>query len=80
MNKDNYNSNDNNKDCNANKSKIIEEEVVETEPVSSNSDEPVQDPGAFYSHQEGKTFYTGDIVDSPVGKMRHLGNNEWEPV
>ena len=55
----------------------IEKEVVEAQVESSSSN---SDPGAFYSRQRGAMIYTGDVVDSPGGKMRHLGNNEWEPV
>ena len=75
-----YNGDDRYNGCGASKSIIIEEETVEMEQVSSTSDESVQDSGAYYSPQAGKTLYTGEVVDSPGGKMRHLGNNEWEPV
>ena len=53
----------------------INEEVVEAE-VSSTSN----DPGAFYSRQSMRTIYTGEVLNTPGGPMRHLGNNEWEPA
>lgn len=44
---------------------------------SSNSD----DSGAFYSAQEGRIIYTGEIHDAPDGhQYKHLGNNEWEKI
>lgn len=39
------------------------------------------DYGAFYSEQEGRTIYTGEIHEGPDGhRYRHLGYNEWEMV
>ena len=39
------------------------------------------DSGAFYSAQEGRTIYTGEIHDAPDGhQYKHLGNNEWEKI
>lgn len=39
------------------------------------------DPGAFYSEQEGRTIYTGEIHDAPDGhRYMHLGYNEWEMI
>ncbi|WP_298502724.1 Ig-like domain-containing protein [uncultured Methanobrevibacter sp.] len=55
-------------------------EIVEevSEDVSTSED---VDPGAFYSAQEGRIIYTGEIHDAPDGhKYKHLGNNEWEMV
>lgn len=52
---------------------VVEEEV---EPeITSTADD---DPGAFYSAQEGRIIYTGEVHDAPDGhKYKHLGNNEW---
>lgn len=39
------------------------------------------DPGAFYSAQEGRTIYTGEVHDAPDGhKYKHLGYNEWQKI
>lgn len=39
------------------------------------------DDGAFYSGQEGRIIYTGEIHEGPDGhRYRHLGYNEWEMV
>ena len=59
----------------------IKEKVVEAESASSSSSSSSNyDPGAFYSRQAEKTIYTGQVMDTPAGKMRHLGNDKWEPV
>lgn len=63
---DMYNGNETKKKIN------VEEEVVEEE---------VSDPGAFYSEQEGRVIYTGEVHDAPDGnRYEHLGNNEWVRV
>lgn len=52
---------------------IEEEEVVE--------EESSEDSGAFYSAQEGRVIYTGEIHDAPDGnRYEHVGNNEWVMV
>lgn len=39
------------------------------------------DPGAFYSAQEGRVIYTGEIQNAPDGhRYKHLGYNEWEMI
>lgn len=39
------------------------------------------DPGAYYSGQEGRTIYTGEIHEAPDGhRYMHLGYNEWEMI
>lgn len=44
-------------------------------------EEEVSDPGAFYSEQEGRVIYTGEIHDAPDGnRYEHVGNNEWVMV
>ena len=53
----------------------IKEEVVQAE-----SSTPSNDPGAFYSRQSMRTIYTGEVLNTPAGPMRHLGNNQWEPA
>ena len=53
----------------------IKEEVVQAE-IST----PSNDPGAFYSRQAMRTIYTGEVLNTPAGPMRHLGNNQWEPA
>ena len=58
----------------------IKEKVVEAEPASSSSSSSNYDSGAFYSRQAGKTIYTGEVMDTPGGRMRHLGNDKWESV
>ena len=55
--------------------------VNEAQLTSSSSESSSSDPGAYYSRQSLRTYYTGDIVQEPGGGyMRHLGNNRWEPV
>ena len=52
----------------------VTEEVEPVEDTSSTDD----DPGAFYSAQEGRIIYTGEIHDAPDGhKYKHLGYNQW---
>lgn len=61
----------------------IKEKVAEVESTSSSSNTGSNsnyDSGAFYSAQSEKVYHTGDVVDTPGGKYRHKGNNEWEPV
>ena len=58
-------------------------EVVDIEVVSEPEPEPEpqDDPGAFYSEQEGRTIYTGEIQNAPDGhRYKHLGYNEWEMI
>ena len=39
------------------------------------------DPGAFYSYQDGRTVYTGEINLAPDGHhWKHLGNNKWVKI
>ncbi len=77
-----YGGNDKYKGCNVTKKITIEEKVAEAQVTSSSSGgSSDNDPGAYYSLQSLKTYYTGDIVQEPGGGyMRHLGNNRWEPV
>lgn len=77
-----YKGNENYTGNNTTQKLTIKEEVVEAEPVSSSSGSSNNDPGAFYSLQSHKTYYTGDIVQEPGGNsyVRHLGNNRWEPI
>ena len=57
---------------------IVEEEVVEEDVPDTSED---VDDGAFYSGQEGRVIYTGEIHEGPDGhRYRHLGYNEWEMV
>lgn len=56
----------------------IEVEEAEDTTYSSTDD---GDPGAFYSAQEGRVIYTGEIHDAPDGhRYKHLGYNEWEMI
>lgn len=56
---------------------IVEEDVPEE--IEDTSED--YDPGAFYSAQEGRVIYTGEIHGGPDGhRYRHLGYNEWEMV
>lgn len=60
-----------------------EVEVVDyaDEDYSEPQSEDYGDPGAFYSEQEGRTIYTGEIHDAPDGhRYMHLGYNEWEMI
>ena len=78
-----YGGNDKYKGCNITKKITIEEKVAEAQVTSSSSGgSSDNDPGAYYSLQTHKTYYTGDIVKEPGGNsyVRHLGNNRWEPV
>lgn len=74
----NYGGNENYAGSNATKKITVEKEVVEAKVTSTGSSS--YDPGAFYSRQAMRTIYTGEVVDSPGGPMRHLGNNKWEPA
>ena len=73
-----YGGNENYTGNNTTQKLTINEKVAEAEPSSSGSSSSNYDSGAFYSKQAGRTIYTGEIMDSPGGKMRHLGNNKWE--
>lgn len=53
----------------------IKEKVVQAEKST-----PSNDPGAYYSRQAMRTIYTGEVLNTPGGPMRHLGNNKWEPA
>lgn len=56
--------------------KKINIEEIEEEEVYDDSD--YVDYGAFYSYQEGRTIYTGEVHEGPDGNWyEHLGNNEW---
>lgn len=57
--------------------------TVEDNSYEDYSDESdsTGDPGAFYSAQEGRIIYTGEVHGAPDGnRYRHLGYNEWELV
>ena len=75
-----YGGNDKYNGCNASEKITIKEEVVEAQPASTSTSSSSYDPGAFYSPQAGRVIYTGEVLDSPGGLHRHLGNNEWEPI
>ena len=71
-----YDGNKNYTGNNTTQKLTIKEKVIVAEPASSSND-----PGAYYSRQSMKTYYTGDIVQEPGGGyVRHLGNNKWEPI
>ena len=72
-----YGGNDKYVGCNVTKKITVKEEVVEAKTSSTSTN---YDSGAFYSPQAGRVIYTGEIMDGPGGKQRHLGNNQWEPV
>ncbi len=61
-----------------------EVEVVDyddTDYGSESQSDDYGDSGAYYSEQEGRTIYTGEIHDAPDGhKYMHLGYNEWEMI
>ena len=76
-----YGGNENYTGNNTTQKLTIKEKVVEAESTSSSSSSSSNyDSGAFYSRQAGKTIYTGQVMDTPAGKMRHLGNDKWEHV
>lgn len=76
-----YGGNENYTGNNTTQKLTIKEKVVEAESASSSSSSSSNyDSGAFYSRQAEKTIYTGEVMDTPAGKMRHLGNDKWEPV
>lgn len=61
-----------------NKTFTIEEEVVEAQVESSDSN---YDPGSFYSAQAGRVVYTGEVQEGPDGHTwKHMGYNEWVKV
>ena len=74
-----YGGNDEYNACNFTKKITIEKEVVEAQ-LASSSDSSDYDSGAYYSRQAMRTIYTGEVLDTPGGPMRHLGNNKWEPA
>ncbi len=77
----NYGGNENYTGNTTTQKLTIKEKVVEAESASSSSSSSSNyDSGAFYSRQAEKTIYTGEVMDTPAGKMRHLGNDKWEPV
>lgn len=56
---------------------VVEEEIPQEVATSSGD----IDYGAFYSAQEGRIIYTGEVHEGPDGhRYKHLGNNEWEMV
>lgn len=58
---------------------VIEDVVESVESYDDASSD--YDSGAFYSAQEGRIIYTGEVHDAPDGhKYKHLGNNEWEKI
>ena len=75
-----YGGNDNYTGCNATQKITIKEKVVEAQPLSSSSSSSNYDPGAYYSRQWMRTLYTGEVVDTPAGPMRHTGNGNFEPA
>jgi hypothetical protein len=80
-----YGGNDKYNGCNATEKITIEEKAVEAQATSSSSSSESSsssyDSGSFYSPQAGRVIETGEIQEDPGGtKMRHLGNNKWEPV
>ena len=75
-----YGGNDVYNGCNATQKLTIEEEVSQAQTSSTSTSSSNYDPGAFYSPQSERIIYTGEIVDTPGGPHRHLGNNKWEPV
>ncbi|WP_407377254.1 Ig-like domain-containing protein [Methanobrevibacter sp.] len=69
--------NDNFEAVSATQNITIEESYEENYDDSTST----EDPGAFYSAQEGRIIYTGEIHGAPDGnRYRHLGYNEWEMV
>lgn len=86
-----YGGNDKYNGCSATQKITIKDEVKQTVSESSTSSSSSSnsgssssssnvDSGAFYSAQAEKVIHTGDVYETPGGKMRHLGNDEWEPV
>jgi len=79
-----YGGNENYTGNNTTQKLTIKEEVVQAQSTSSSSSSSSSssnyDSGAFYSKQAEKTIHTGEVMDTPGGKMRHLGNNKWEPA
>ena len=86
-----YGGNDKYNGCSATQKITIKDEVKQTVSESSTSSSSSSnsgssssssnvDSGAFYSAQAEKVIHTGDVYETPGGKMRHLGNDKWEPV
>lgn len=72
-----YDGNDDNEACNAVQNLTVKEVEVE----DSGYDDSNYDYGAFYSAQEGRVIYTGEIHSGPDGhRYRHLGYNEWQQI
>ena len=74
-----YGGNDNFTGNSSTQKLTIKEEVKQAQSTSASSSN--SDPGAFYSHQSHRTFYTGDTKEGADGHTwRHLGNNEWVKI
>lgn len=59
----------------------IVDDVDTSDPEPEPEPQEDDDPGAFYSQQEGRIIYTGEIHDAPDGhRYKHLGYNEWEMI
>ncbi len=59
----------------------VVEDVQESDDTISDDSDSNDDPGAFYSAQEGRVIYTGEVHDAPDGhRYKHLGYNEWEKI
>lgn len=55
--------------------------TVKYEETSSDDSNSNYDSGAFYSEQEGRIIYTGEVHDAPDGhRYKHLGYNEWQQI
>jgi hypothetical protein len=51
------------------------------EPTETDGGDDDSEPGAYYSEQEGRVIYPGEIHEGPDGHTyMHLGYNEWEMI
>ena len=74
-----------NKTANKTVNKTVKKKVEVVDYDDTDYSEPQSedygDSGAYYSEQEGRTIYTGEIHDAPDGhRYMHLGYNEWEMI
>lgn len=70
-----YSGNDDKESCSSVQNLTVKE--VEDSSYSDSN----YDYGAFYSGQEGRTIYTGEIHSGPDGhRYKHMGYNEWQQI
>lgn len=55
--------------------------IVNKTEIQGNNRSIDNDAGAFYSYQDERMIYTGEVHNAPDGhRWKHLGDNEWERI